>query len=273
MAPDSGDAALETIVDDSDDLGAIAATDGRVPGRRGSGHPHPPARVHRRAPRLHPVALDQGHRHRPAGRHLSGHLLPVLRERRAGHPGHGRGAHAGSGHAGRAGRRRLVRRGQLGHGPTRGRGLHGLLGRQPGRLPCGRAGHRGGGPALPGPAGAGPQRRHRHLGPRHRVGRAQPQPGRHRRHGRGGHPHLDAGPRRRPPLRVRVLGHPHHRHGRHPGARAALGRHGGRPRRAERRDRRRAPRTGPVVGGGAAQTRVGQARRRPGPEVPPRRAT
>src|ERR1700722_6073077 len=35
MAPDSGDAALETIVDDSDDPGAIAATDGRVPGRRG----------------------------------------------------------------------------------------------------------------------------------------------------------------------------------------------------------------------------------------------
>ncbi len=30
-----------------------------------------------------------------------------------------------------------------------------------------------------------------------------------------------------------------------------------------------APRTGPVVGGGAAQTRAGQARRRPGPEVPP----
>ena len=34
-----------------------------------------------------------------------------------------------------------------------------------------------------------------------------------------------------------------------------------------------APRTGPVVGGGAAQTRAGQARRRPGPEVPPRRVT
>src|SRR3984957_13288551 len=35
MAPDLGDAALETILDDSDDPGAIAATDGRVPGRRG----------------------------------------------------------------------------------------------------------------------------------------------------------------------------------------------------------------------------------------------
>src|SRR5580692_524602 len=35
MAPDLGDAALDTIVDDSDDPGAIAATDGRVPGRRG----------------------------------------------------------------------------------------------------------------------------------------------------------------------------------------------------------------------------------------------
>src|SRR5271154_4515874 len=34
MAPDLGDAALETILDD-DDPGAIAATDGRVPGRRG----------------------------------------------------------------------------------------------------------------------------------------------------------------------------------------------------------------------------------------------
>jgi AcrR family transcriptional regulator len=34
-----------------------------------------------------------------------------------------------------------------------------------------------------------------------------------------------------------------------------------------------APRTGPVVGGGAAQTRVGQARQRPGPDAPPRRAT
>ena len=31
-----------------------------------------------------------------------------------------------------------------------------------------------------------------------------------------------------------------------------------------------APRTGPVVGGGAAQVRTAQARQRPGPEVPPR---
>src|SRR5580700_3122809 len=35
MAPDLGDAALDTILDDTDDPGAIAATDGRVPGRRG----------------------------------------------------------------------------------------------------------------------------------------------------------------------------------------------------------------------------------------------
>src|SRR5580658_6646759 len=35
MAPDLGDAALDTILDDSDDPGSIAATDGRVPGRRG----------------------------------------------------------------------------------------------------------------------------------------------------------------------------------------------------------------------------------------------
>src|SRR5580698_556315 len=35
MAPDSGDAALDTILDDTDDPGSIAATDGRVPGRRG----------------------------------------------------------------------------------------------------------------------------------------------------------------------------------------------------------------------------------------------
>src|SRR5580698_9659139 len=35
MAPDSGDAALDTMLDDADDPGAIAATDGRVPGRRG----------------------------------------------------------------------------------------------------------------------------------------------------------------------------------------------------------------------------------------------
>src|ERR1039457_6130061 len=35
MAPDLGDAALDTTLDDSDDPGAIAATDGRVPGRRG----------------------------------------------------------------------------------------------------------------------------------------------------------------------------------------------------------------------------------------------
>jgi AcrR family transcriptional regulator len=34
MGPDMGDAALDTILDD-DDPGAIAATDGRVPGRRG----------------------------------------------------------------------------------------------------------------------------------------------------------------------------------------------------------------------------------------------
>ncbi len=36
MAPDLGDAALDTILDDTDDAGAIAATDGRVPGRAGS---------------------------------------------------------------------------------------------------------------------------------------------------------------------------------------------------------------------------------------------
>jgi len=35
MPPDSGDAALDTILDDGEDPGAIAATDGRVPGRRG----------------------------------------------------------------------------------------------------------------------------------------------------------------------------------------------------------------------------------------------
>src|SRR5580700_9011544 len=35
MAPDLGDAALDTILDDTDDPGSIAATDGRVPGRRG----------------------------------------------------------------------------------------------------------------------------------------------------------------------------------------------------------------------------------------------
>ena len=105
-------------------------------------------------------------------------------------------------------------------------------------------------------------------------GAPEPQPGGGRRHGRGGHAHLDARPRRRPPLRVRVLGHPHHGHGGHPGARAALGRHGpARPADADDAGAVPAPRTGPVVGGGAAQTRVGQARRRPGPEVPPRRAT
>src|ERR1700680_688217 len=35
MPLDSGDAALDTILDDLEDAGAIAATDGRVPGRRG----------------------------------------------------------------------------------------------------------------------------------------------------------------------------------------------------------------------------------------------
>src|SRR5580700_2115794 len=35
MAPDLGDAALETVLDAAGDPGAIAATDGRVPGRRG----------------------------------------------------------------------------------------------------------------------------------------------------------------------------------------------------------------------------------------------
>ena len=37
------------------------------------------------------VALGQGHGHRPTGQHLAGHLLPVLRQRRGGHPGPGRG--------------------------------------------------------------------------------------------------------------------------------------------------------------------------------------
>ncbi len=41
--------------------------------------------------------------------------------------------------------------------------------RQPGRVPGGRARHRGGRPALPGAAGARPQRRHRHPGPGHRL--------------------------------------------------------------------------------------------------------
>src|ERR1700686_916892 len=39
MGPDMGDAALETILEDPDDPGAIAATDGRVPGRRGLATP------------------------------------------------------------------------------------------------------------------------------------------------------------------------------------------------------------------------------------------
>ncbi len=55
-------------------------------------------------------------------------------------------------------------------------------------------------------------------------GDPEPQPGGNRRHGGGGHAHLDARPRGRAPLRVRVLGDPDHRHGRHPGARACTGR-------------------------------------------------
>ena len=49
-------------------------------------------------------------------------------------------------------------------------------------------------------------------------------PGGDRSHGGGRHPHLDAGPCGRPPLRVRVLGDPDHLDGGHPGPGAALGR-------------------------------------------------
>ena len=93
------------------------------------------------------------------------------------------------------------------------------------------------------------------------------QPGGLRPHGRGGHAHLDARPRRRPPLRLRVLGHPHHGHGRQPGPGPALGRdRASGPGERHRRTRGRAPH-GP--GGGR--------RRRPDPHrpsaPPPRGAT
>ena len=57
----------------------------------------------------HLVALGQGHRHRPAGADVAGDLLPVLRQRGAGHPGAGRGDGRPGRAAGRAGGRRLVR--------------------------------------------------------------------------------------------------------------------------------------------------------------------
>ena len=110
-------------------------------------------------------------------RHVAGHLLPVLRERRAGHPGAGRGDGRPGGAVGRAGRRRLVRGGQLGHGAGRDRGVLGLLGGEPGRLPRGRPGHRGGRcPAARHP-GPGPQRGDRRPGPGHRHRQPSPRRG------------------------------------------------------------------------------------------------
>ena len=113
-----------------------AGGDDRRAGARRAGAPDPPApaRRHGRAARDHLVAVGQGHRHRPAGPDLAGDLLPVLRQRRAGHPGAGRGDGGPGGPAGRAGRRRLVRGGELGHRAGGDRGLPRPTGRT--TAPC-----------------------------------------------------------------------------------------------------------------------------------------
>ena len=82
-----------------------------------------------------------------------------------------------------------------------------------------------------------------------------------RSHGRGRDAHRHAGPGGRPPLRVRVLGHPDRLAGRQPGPPAALvGHRPARPRGGPgARVGEPGPRTGPVVGGGAASARTAEA--------------
>ena len=151
------------------------------------------------------------------------------------------------------------------------RGLPLLLGGQPRRVPRRRPGHRGGRRAAAGHPGAGAQRGDRRpgAGDHRRLALAEGGPAGGRRarppartHGGG----RDAGRHVRqrvgPPLRVRVLGHPHPSPRRHPGPHAALGRHRA-PGAAGRGPAAEAtrPRTGPVLGGATAAN----APRRPPP--------
>ena len=80
--------------------------------------------------------------------------------------------------------------------------------------------------------------------------------------GRGGNAHRHAGPGGRAPLRIRILGHPHRLAGRQPGPPAPLV--GDRPARSRGGQGPGAetplPRTGPVVGGGAAAARTAQVK-------------
>ena len=214
----------------------------RRPGARRTGPPDPPtpARRHGRAPDDHLVAVGQGHRHRAAGPDVAGDLLPVLRQRRAGHPRCWP----------RAWSTRPPQLAELVGGDwsedaswdtaLRGdRGVPRLLGGQPGRLPGGRPGHRGGRRRAARHPGAGAQRRHRGPGPGHRgrVALARGGPGRgptslarrRRPYGRGRHAGGHVRQRVGPPLRLRVLGHPHRATSSTPRPACCTGRSPGRP--------------------------------------------
>ena len=181
-------------------------------GPAGPGHPPAAARLHRRDAADDVVPRRQGHRHRPRGGHVAGDLLPVLRRRRGGHPR----ARPGDG------ARRRAPRALVAEGSWKGRaGYHTALDLTDAffafwdqHRPVLRVvdlstdeGDRRFRNIRVRPA----QRRH------HRAGRGRPrlagrgqEPGR-RAMAQAGVARHHAGQRRRPPLRLRVLGHPHGR--------------------------------------------------------------
>ena len=176
MAPDPGDAALETIFDDTDDPGAIAATDGRVPGRRGLATrtrllectAELLAATPWRSIKVIDIARQAGTSPATFYQYFENVEQAILVMAEELMQGAGTLAELVDGdwsdEASWATARRVVE------------GFMALLGGQPGRLPGRRARHRGGRPPVPGPAGARPQRRDGHPRPGDRVGRPERAP-------------------------------------------------------------------------------------------------
>ena len=189
--------------------------------RAGGGRATPPApaRAHRRDAAVEQLPRPQGRRHRPRRRYVAGDLLPVLPRGRVGHP------RAGRGDGPRGPRPHRHRpdgtwkgQGRVHHRRRAGRRVHRLLGGPPVGAAGRRPGHRGGRSALP---------QHPHPAAERGRGRAGR---RHRRGCRttGRHP-ADLDPLATagvlvpmlahvvgPPVRLRVLGHPHRRHPQQP---------------------------------------------------------
>ena len=184
-------------------------------GSAGPGHPPAAARVHRRDAAHDVVPRPQGRRHRPGGRHLAGDLLPVLPRRRGGDPRAGRGDGASRGEQ----FAELVRADQLeGQGRLRRRAsaladefIHFWEEHQPVLRVVDLATDEGDGRfanvrthLLNDLNNALAEAISEIEGGRAATRRRRPDG--HRRRAR-----VDARPRRRPPLRLRVLGRPHRR--------------------------------------------------------------